>query len=221
MEHSAFFESAISDLIRQGCGTEVFEKPITINPLSVSIQKSGKKRLILDLRHVNQFLFKQKLRSEELSIAKEVLCPADYMFSFDLKSGYHDVDIFPDHRKYRSFSWTFSCGRTRFFEFTVLAFGLSPAPYLFTKLLKPLARKWRSEAKGIVVYLDDALGSAAGCYNAKIASLQVHTDLCRSGFFANESKCIWEPTQVISWLGSVINAATSRIAAIDERIMSL
>ena len=80
------------------------------------------------------------------------------MFSFDLKSGYHHVDIFPDHRKYLSFS----LGRTRFFEFTVLAFGLSSAPSLCTQLFKPLVRKWRSESKGIVVYLDDGLWSAAG-----------------------------------------------------------
>lgn len=143
------------------------------------------------------------------------------MLSFDLKWGYHHLDIFPDHRKYLSFSWTFSCGRTRFFEFTVLAFGLSSAPHLFTKLLKPLVRKWRSEGKGIVVYLDDGLGSAADHNNAKIASLPVHADLYRSAFLANESKCVWEPAQVISWLGSVINTTTSRISATDERIMSL
>lgn len=209
-EHSAFVGSAISDLIRQGCVTEVFEKPIIINPLSVSIQKSGKERLILDLRHVNQFLFKQMFRSEDLSVAKEVLCPANYMLSFDLKWGYHHVEIFPDQRKYLSFSWTFSCGRTRFFEFTVLSFGLSSAPCLFMKLLKPLVRKWRSEAKGIVVYLDDGLGSAADYNNAKTASSPAHADLCHSGFLANESRCVWEPTQVISWLGSVINTTTSR-----------
>lgn len=103
----------------------------------------------------------------------------------------------------------------------MLPFGLSSVPYLFTKLVKPLIRKWRSEAKGIVVYLDDGLRSADGYSNAKIASLQVHAYLFRSGFVANESKCVWEPTKVISWLGSVINMATSRIAATDERIMSL
>ena len=52
-----------------------------------------------------------------------------------------------------------------------------------------------------MVYLDDGLGAAAGQTNAKIASLQVQADLCRSGFLANDSKCVWEPTQVISWLG--------------------
>ena len=80
LEHSPFVENAISALIRQGCGTDVFEKPIIIiNSLFVSIHKSGKKRLILGLRNVNQFLFKQKLRCEDLSVARQVLCPADYI----------------------------------------------------------------------------------------------------------------------------------------------
>ena len=33
---------------------------------TISIQKSGKKRLILDPRHVNQFLYKKKFRYEDL-----------------------------------------------------------------------------------------------------------------------------------------------------------
>ena len=137
LEQPAFVESAINVLIINGCVTEVFEAPVIINPLSVSVQKSGKKRLILDLRHVNQFLYKCRFRCEDLSIAKEVLNPGDFMFTFDLKSGYHHVEIFPEHRKYLSFAWTFSSGRTRFFQFSVLPFGLTSAPYLFTKLLKP------------------------------------------------------------------------------------
>ena len=127
-------------------------------PLSVSIQKSGKKRLILDLRHVNQYLFKSKFRCEDVSIAREVLNPGDIMFSFYLKSGYHQVEILPEHRQYLSFSWIFSSGFTRYFQFLVSPFGLSSAPYLFTKPLKPLLRKWRTEGKSIVVFLDDRLG---------------------------------------------------------------
>lgn len=143
------------------------------------------------------------------------------MFTFDLKSGYHHVEIFPEHRKYLSFAWTFSSGRTRFFQFSVLPFGLSSAPYLFTKLLKPLVKKWRSEAKSIVVYLDDGLGAAADKNKAKIASLQVHADLLKSGFLPNETKCVWEPTQVITWLGAVLNTSTSEISATAKRITSL
>lgn len=142
------------------------------------------------------------------------------MLSFDLKWGCHHVDIFPDQRKYLSFSRTFSCGRTRFFEFTVLAFGLSSAPYLFTKLLKPLVRKWRSEAKGIVVYLDDGLGSAADYNNAKTASLPAHADLCHSGFLANEYKCVWDRPRLFCGWGP-LSIRPLLVAATDKRIVSL
>ena len=218
LEQPVFVESAINDLVINGCVTEVFEAPIIINPLSVSIEKSGKERLILDLRQVNQFLYKCQFRCEDLSIAKEILNPADFMFTFDLKSGHHHVEIFPEHRKYLSFAWTFSSGHTRIFQFSVLPFGLSSASYLFTKLLKPLVKKWRSEAKSIVVYLDDGPGAAANKNKAKIASLQVHADLLKSGFLP---KCVWEPIQVISWLGAVLNTSTSEISATDKRINSL
>ena len=130
-----------SPFCKLGCVSEVFETPAIINPLSVSIQKSSKKRLILDLRHVNQFLYETKFRCEDVSVAKEILNPGDFMFTFDLKSGYHHVEIFPEHRKYLSFAWTFSSGCTRYFEFSVLPFALSSAPYLFTKLLRPLVKK--------------------------------------------------------------------------------
>ena len=221
LQESKFVESAISELLSLECITEVFAPPAVINPLSVSIQKSGKNRLILDLRHVNQYLFKSKFRCEDVSIAREVLNPGDFMFSFDLKSGYHHVEIFPEHRQYLSFSWIFSSGVTRYFQFSVLAFGLSSAPYLFTKLLKPLVKKWRTEGKSIVVFLDDGLGAAADYTKARISSLSVHADLLKSGFVPNEEKSLWEPTQVITWLGTVIDTSQCIISATDTRIQSL
>ena len=43
--------------------------PDVVNPLSVSIQPNGKKRLILDLRYINNFLIKQKFKYEDWKIA--------------------------------------------------------------------------------------------------------------------------------------------------------
>ena len=48
--------------------------------------------------------------------------PSEWMFAFDLKSGYHDMDIVPQHRKYLGFEWG-----GKYFVFTVLPFGLSTA----------------------------------------------------------------------------------------------
>ena len=49
----------------------------------------------------------------------------------------------------------------------------------------------------------------------------VHADLLKSGFLPSETKCVWEPIQVITWLGAVLNTSTSEISATDKRINSL
>ena len=175
--------------------------------------------MILDLRHVKQYLFKFKFRCEDLSIAREVLNPGDFMFSFDLKSGYHYVEFF--------FFFFFFFSRTQtisfvflgvflrrhqvFSIFAVLTFGLSSAPYLFTRLLKLLVKKWRTGGKSIVVFLDDGLGAAADYTKARISSLSVHAHLLKSCFVPNEEKSLWEPSQVITWLGTVIETSMCHI----------
>ena len=120
-------------------------------------------------------------RCENVSFAREVLSPRDFMFTIYLKSAYDHVETFSDHRPYLSFAWAFSSDRSRYFHFSVLLFALSSAPYLFTKLLKPLVKKWRSEGKPIVVFLDHGLGAAPNHIKAKIYSLAVHSDLFKSG----------------------------------------
>lgn len=216
-----FVEQSIIDLLESHCIEEVFLPPEIINPLSVSIQKSGKKRLILDLRHVNKYVFKNKFRCEDIKVAKEILSPGDFMFTFDLKSGYHHVEIFLEHRKFLSFSWEFSNGRTRYFQFAVLPFGLSSAPYLFTKLLKPLIKHWRSQGISILMYIDDGLGAASSYTSAKIISLQVHADLLKFGFLPNEQKCYWDPVQSLTYLGVTLNTQDATISATEKRISSI
>ena len=107
MQYAEFVENSILELSELGSVREVDSPPFIVNPLSVSIQSSGKKRLILDLRKVNLFLAKYKFRLEDIKNVKEVLNPNDYMFTFDLKSGYHHVDINEEHQKFLGFSWKF------------------------------------------------------------------------------------------------------------------
>ena len=50
----------------------------------------------------------------------------------------------------------------------------------------------------------------------------MHADLFISlGFVPNEEKSLWEPTQVITWLGTVIDTSQCIISATDTRIQSL
>ena len=49
----------------------------------------------------------------------------------------------------------------------------------------------------------------------------MHSDLLKSGFVPNEDKSQWEPTQIITWLGVIINTIDGFIKATDERIAKL
>lgn len=62
LNNTYFVSEAISDLLRTKCVEILDHQPDIVNPLSVSVQPSGKKRLILDLRHVNLYVFKRKFR---------------------------------------------------------------------------------------------------------------------------------------------------------------
>jgi len=85
-KHSTFVERAISELLVNNCINEVTCPPFVVNPLTVSVNSSGKERPVLDLRHVN-------IVNEALAFANN----SKYMYKFDLKSGYHHIDIHEHH----------------------------------------------------------------------------------------------------------------------------
>lgn len=90
------------------------------------------------------------------------------------------VPIHPLHRKFLRFQW-----RGVTYEFTILPFGLSTAPYIFTKIVRPAVSFLREEGFESVVYLDDFLllgSSKASCQ----ANVQAHINLLSSlGFLIN------------------------------------
>ena len=61
-----FVSDAIKELLHNRCVEPLKFVPEIVNPLSVSVQSSGKKRLILDLRRINMYVFKQKFKCEDL-----------------------------------------------------------------------------------------------------------------------------------------------------------
>ena len=78
---------------------ECLTKPKVINPLSVSTK--DKKRLILDLRYINNYFFKDKTKFNDWNDLQYYLEDnKGHLFKFDLKSRYHHFDIFDEHQTY-------------------------------------------------------------------------------------------------------------------------
>ena len=97
---------AISELLSNGCIIEQNFPLFYVNPLTVA--EGEKLRLVLDLRRVNSYLVKLKFKYEDLRSLSQMLEQGDWFFTWDLKSGYHHVDIHPDHYKYLGFAFEFS-----------------------------------------------------------------------------------------------------------------
>ena len=103
--HATFVKEAISELLASNRVFETDVIPLNVNPLSVSGQPSGKKHLILDLRFINKHLWNQSFKFEDFKVALNYFEKGHFMFSFDIKSGYHPVLIFSPHQSSGGFPW--------------------------------------------------------------------------------------------------------------------
>ena len=65
LDHSEFVNDAILELLNTARVMELYKPPHVVNPLSVSIRPNGKKRLILDLGYINNFLIQCKVKYED------------------------------------------------------------------------------------------------------------------------------------------------------------
>ena len=219
LRNAKFVEKAILDLLNNDFVVELPQRAYCSNPLTVS--EKGKLRLVLDLRHVNQYLKVKSFCYEDLKTLAELIERDDFFVRFDLKSGYHHVDIHPAHHKYLGFEWIFSNNCRRYFQFTVLVFGLSTACQVFTKIMRPLNRRWREKGIKSVVYIDDGIGAKNSYEQAKAAAEQIRGDLEKAGFCINEEKSDFEPKQKGVWLGIQIDTSLLQFSLPAEKVKNL
>ena len=120
-----------------------------------------------------------------------------------------------------SLKWPSSDGIIKFYEFKVLPFGLTSAPFVLTKVFRQLVKYWRGRADLILMYLDDGIGGDMSVERSRILSDSVRQDLASSGFIANDDKSIWEPTQKLVFLGSILDFGEALIQIPEFRILKL
>ena len=215
-----FVDEALNELLATGRVVETTNIPRVVNPLSVSVQRNGKKRLILDLRHVNKHVYKDKIKFEDWKTMEDFVVKQGFMFKFDIKQGYHHIEIDKIHQKFLGFSWEQN-GSVKYFVFTVLPFGLTSAPFIFTKTMRVLVKYWREQAIKIACFIDDGAGVAKDRETTiKQASFVKHS-LRQSGFVVNKDKSLWLPTQNMTWLGVNLDLQNEKFTIPEERMASI
>ena len=111
--------------------------------------------------------------------------------TFDLRSGYHHIDIHPDSQTFLGFCW-----KGKYYKFTVLPFGLSSACFVFTKVMRPLVKYWRGLGMWAVIYIDDGIVLASSQEECIEVGNIGQSSLEQAGFLWHIEKSNWEPAQV-------------------------
>jgi hypothetical protein len=211
-----FVTAEIDKLVDTGILLEVSSVPTIVNPLTVAENASGKQRLVLDLRAVNPVIHVPKFTFEDIKVASNFFTKGCYMCSFDLKAGYHHIDISPSFQQYLGLKWFDQC-----YVFASLPFGLASAGLVFTKVLKELVKIWRAEAIQIVLYLDDGIIIADSPQQAKLFAARIKSDLESAGFIINPEKSRWVPTQQLQWLGFKLDSANNKFEIPADKLFRL
>ena len=106
-------------------------------------------------------LKKMSVKLTHFPKAAEILYQGDYQVSLDLKSFCYHLMIYPPHQTFLGIAAEMPDGSRRFYQYTVLPFGLAPAAAIMTRIVKPILAHLASQGIRASVYLDDLKINAA------------------------------------------------------------
>lgn len=200
-------DKAIQNLLMQGAIVPCqFKSNQFLSPFFLVEKQNGKKRFILNLKRLNMYIKADHFKMEDFRTVTKLVQRNCYMASVDLKDAYFLVPVHRNSRKYLRFSF-----ENVLYEFTCLPFGLSTAPYVFTKIMKPVVSSFRLKGISCVVYLDDFL--IFGDTRSKCESnVQIVLNTLQSlGFIINWEKSCLIPETRCKFLGFVFDSRNMSI----------
>ena len=159
-------------------------------------KKTGDLRPVIDLKALNVFLKAKPFKMETPQTIRRSLKKGMWVFSIDLKDAYFHIPIHPASRKFLRITMG-----NQVFQFKALPFGISSAPWLFTKIFKQIAVILRSRNVYIHQYLDDWLNKQWS-KEQSLLDRQRTLELClQAGCIINWDKSDLEPTQHFDFVG--------------------
>lgn len=153
-------------------------------------------RFIINLKYLNAFINTTHFKLEDKSTAMRLMRQGHFMAKLDFKDAYFLVPIFADHRKFLRFTF-----QGHFYEFNCLCMGFNVAPYVFTKIIRPVVTFLRAQGFLSVSYLDDFLllgRDFKECLENVHATVSLLEEL---GFVINYAKSCLTPCTRLDFLG--------------------
>nr|XP_046491856.1 uncharacterized protein LOC124223672 [Neodiprion pinetum] len=173
---------------------------------------NGSDRFILNLKKLNTFIDTEHFKTEDIRSATRLISLGAFMANLDLQDAYFLIPVGKKCRKFLRFSF-----EGQLYEFTCLPFGLSSAPRVFTKVIKPVLNWLRSRGFLSVAYLDDIL-CIGDNYKSCLDNVKSTVDIFESlGFIVNNRKSNLTPSTQCKFLGFILNSENLTLELPQEK----
>ncbi|KAJ8321084.1 hypothetical protein KUTeg_002671 [Tegillarca granosa] len=180
------------------------EPPYLVMPLTV---EPNKPRLCHDERFVNLWIVDKPFKLDTLKEVLRMVGKNTLLSSLDDKSGYDHVRLHMKSRKYFGFQfggW--------YFVYATILFGFKLSAYVYQVIGLTATSYCRKLGVPCLQYIDDRLVgewlvALGGCIIAAMKGLYIVCEvLIRLGYFLAISKCIFEPSKHILFLGMILDS---------------
>ena len=205
-EQTQLISMEITELLQKNAIEEVTPllQPGFYSNLFLVPKKDGGQLPVINLKALNRFVQKEHFKMEGIHTVKDLLRQGDWLAKVDLKDAFFSVPIGHQHRKFLRFIFKGKKGKT--YQFNCLPFGLSSAPWVFTKTLKPVLAVLRERGVRLIAYIDDIqiLAESRDLIQDQVTGMLYLLECL--GFIVNRKKSILNPTQVIEFLGLSVDS---------------
>ncbi|MCG7879447.1 MAG: reverse transcriptase domain-containing protein [Candidatus Thiodiazotropha endolucinida] len=213
-EQWAIVDNEVKELLKIGAIVPCeSEKDEFISTIFIVPKPNGKFRPVINLRYLNEFIHYEHFKQESFSVVLDLLQEKDFLTSVDLQNAYFSIPVDFGSQKYLKFIWN-----GRLYKFVCVCFGISCAPFLFTKILKPVYAWFRQQGMRCSYYIDDSLNmnkDSAVCQSNTLTMVETLESL---GFTVNYKKSSLIPSQRIVFFGFIIDTVEFKVFLTEEKV---
>ena len=207
----------LPEWLQKGVVREITEPtPLFFSRMFTVPKKNGKLRPILDLSRLNKLIITPQFKMESLEKIVRLIFQCMWGTSVDITNAYWHVPIPLDFQKF----FAFRLG-DRTFVFQVVPFGLTTAPWGFSRVMKPIKAALRRVGVMVSSFLDDFLILASSISLANLHTSWTVEVLQWLGFEVNFEKSSLVPLQRLEYLGVMWDLQSLSLSLPGEKIAKI
>ena len=179
-------------------------------------KKGGKVRPIINLKILNQYLNVPKFKMETVALVSKCIIQNLWGVIIDLKDAFFLIPIAWLFHKFLAFVID-----NRIFVFQFMPFGLSLAPWAFTRIMRPIMREIHK--KGIMSFclLDDFLLTNLSVDTLKTGTAEILKILQGPGIQINWRKSSLIPRQRLDYLGIIFDFRKMTLSLPKDKVSNI